>query len=88
MHSLPTIDVLHQGGTFITVDELTLTNDYYPKSIVYIRIHFLKMYLFLAVLGLCCFTWSFSTCSKLGLLLTVGHGLLVAVASLVAEHGL
>ena len=45
--AFPTIDIPHQNGTFITVDELTLTNDDYSKSIVYIRIHFLKIYLFL-----------------------------------------
>ena len=44
--------------------------------------------LFLAVLGLCCCTWAFSSCGKQGLLFVVVQGLLIAVASLVAEHGL
>ena len=36
--------------------------------------------LFMAVLGLHCCTWAFSSCSK--------QGLLIVVASLVSEHGL
>ena len=44
---------------------------------------------FLAVLGLRCCAWAFSSCGKQGLLFIVVHGLLIAVASsLVAEHGL
>ena len=44
--------------------------------------------LFLAVLGLCCCTQAFSSCSKWGLLFVAVLGLLIVVASLVAEHGL
>ena len=32
--------------------------------------------------------WSFSSCGEWGLLFIAVHGLLIAVASLVAEHGL
>ena len=46
------------------------------------------IYLFLAVLGLCCCTQAFSSGGKRGLLFVVVRGLLVVVASLVAEHGL
>ena len=49
---------------------------------------FLFIYSFLAVLGLRCCTWAFSSCSEQGLLFVAVHGLLTAVASLVAEHGL
>ena len=52
---------------------------------------FLKMYfiyLFLAALGLRCCTGAFSSCSEQGLLFFVVRGLLIAVASLVAEHWL
>ena len=45
-------------------------------------------YLFLAVLGLRCCTRAFSSCSERGLLFVAVRGLLIAVASLVAEHGL
>ena len=45
-------------------------------------------YLFLAVLGLPCFARTFSSCSKWRLLSGVVCGLLIAVASLVAEHRL
>ena len=45
-------------------------------------------YLFLAVLGLLCCAWAFSSCGERGLLFVVVCGLLIVVASLVAEHGL
>ena len=43
---------------------------------------------FLAVLGLHCCSRAFSSCGEWGLLFVAVHGLLTAVASLVAEHGL
>ena len=46
------------------------------------------LFLFLAVLGLHCCAWAFSSCGKRGLLFIAVCGLLIAVASLVAEHGL
>ena len=42
----------------------------------------------MAALGLHCYTWAFSSCGEWGLLFVVVRGLLIAVASLVAEHGL
>ena len=46
------------------------------------------IFLFLAVLGLHCCVPAFSSCGERGLLFVVVHGLLIVVASLVAEHGL
>ena len=46
------------------------------------------VYLFLAALGLLCCMQAFSSCAERGLLFVAVHGLLVAVASLVAELGL
>ena len=46
------------------------------------------IYLFLAVLGLRCCAWAFSSCGEQGLLFVEVRGLLIAVASLVAECGL
>ena len=46
------------------------------------------IYLFLAALGLRCCSRAFSSCGERGLLFVAVHGLLIAVASLVAEHGL
>ena len=43
---------------------------------------------FLAALGLRCCVWAFSSCSERGLLFVAVHRLLIAVASLVVEHGL
>ena len=44
--------------------------------------------LFLAVLGLHCCALAFSSCGERGLLFVAVRRLLIAVASLVAEHGL
>ena len=44
--------------------------------------------LFLAALGLHCCVQAFSSCCERGLLFVVVCGLLIAVASLTAEHGL
>ena len=49
---------------------------------------YLFIYLFLAALGLHCCARAFSSCSEWGLLFTAVRGLLIAVASLVAEHRL
>ena len=54
----------------------------FPFSLVFCFFHFL------AALGLCCCAQAFSGCSKQGLLFVAVRGLLIAVASLVAEHGL
>ena len=45
-------------------------------------------FFFLAALGLRCCARAFSSCGEQGLLFAVVRGLLIAVASLVAEHGL
>ena len=45
-------------------------------------------YLFLGALGLRCCTRAFSSCGERGLLFVVVSGLVIVVASLVAEHGL
>ena len=56
------------------------------------KIHFKKsdlfIYLFLAALGLHCCAWAFSSCGEQGLLFVAVRGLLIVVASFVAEHGL
>ena len=49
---------------------------------------YLFIYLFLAALGIRCCAWAFSSCGKWGLIFVVVRGLLIAVASLVAEHRL
>ena len=46
------------------------------------------IYLFLAALGLRCCVQPFSSCGELGLLFVAVCRLLIAVASLVVEHGL
>ena len=49
---------------------------------------YLFIYLFLAALCLRCCARAFSSCGKRGLLFVAVRGLLIAVASLVAEHEL
>ena len=49
---------------------------------------FVCLFVCLAVLGLRCFAWAFSSCGKRGLFFAVVRWLLTAVASLVAEHRL
>ena len=49
---------------------------------------YLFIYLLLAALGLRCCSQAFSSCGERGLLFVAVRGLLIAVASLVAEHGL
>ena len=58
-------------------------------GLVFYLVFFNKfIYLFLAALGLCCCVQAFSSCNEQGLLFIAVHGLLIAVASLVAEPGL
>ena len=42
----------------------------------------------MAVLGLCCCPRAFSSCGEQGVVFVAVRGLLIAVASLVVEHGL
>ena len=53
----------------------------------YLFIYLFIIYLIFGVLGLCCCARAFSSCGEQGLLLVAVHGLLIAVASLVVEHG-
>ena len=57
-------------------------------DILNVNFKFIYFYLFLAALGLCCCTWAFSSCGERGLLFCAVCRLLIAVASLVAEHRL
>ena len=47
-----------------------------------------KLFVFLLVLALHCCTWAFCSCGEQGLLFVAVPWLLIAVASLVTEHGL
>ena len=48
----------------------------------------LSLFFFLAALGLRCFVQAFSICSKFGVLFVAVCGLLIVLASSVAEHRL
>ena len=57
------------------------------KCTIFFSIFKKILFIFLAALGLCCCAWAFSSCGEPGLLFVAVHELLIAVASLVAEHG-
>ena len=60
-------------------------DSYFPLCL---SVFFFNLFLFLAALGLRCCTRALSTCRERGLVFVVVCGLLIAVASLVAEHRL
>ena len=71
------------GGKIINQLRLLL------QTFQYFSFFFCKfIYIFWAVLGLRCCVRAFSSCVEWGLLFIAVRGLLIAVASLVAEHGL
>ena len=70
---------------FFSHHTLSLIVLFSPSNVSF---YFFKFYLFLAVLGLRRCTRAFSSCGERGLLFVAVCGLLIAVASLVAEHGL
>ena len=49
---------------------------------------FIYLFIYLAALGLCCCARAFTSCGKQGLLFVAVCRLLIAVASLAAEHRL
>ena len=51
-------------------------------------IYLFNLFLFLAMLGLRCCVWTFSSFGERGLLFFAVHRLLIAVVSLAEEHGL
>ena len=55
---------------------------------IFLKIYLFFIYLFLAALDLHCCVRAFSSCGERGLLIVAVCGLLIVVASLVAEHGL
>ena len=54
----------------------------------FLKIYFILFILLLAALGLLCCVRAFSGCGEQGLLFVALSGLLIAVASLVVDHGL
>ena len=76
-------------GKYISRDLPNLNKITEPQQAsFYFFFNFIYLFLFLAVLGLHCCAWAFSSCGKRGLLFVAVHGLLTEVASLVVAHGL
>ena len=67
-------------------EDMIVYEDNGNESINFFNIN-LFILLLMAALGLICCTRAFSSYSEHGLLFVAVHGLLIAVASLVAEHG-
>ena len=63
-------------------------SDYLISDLPQLLVVFLSFFCFLAALGLCCCTQAFASYGEWGLIFVAVCGLLIAVASLVAEHGL
>ena len=62
-----------------------------PLALFFLKNKFIYLFInlcILAALGLRCCAQAFSSCGEWGLLFVVVRGLLIAVTSLVAEHGL
>ena len=59
-----------------------------PKIHIFSYKFYFLVFGFLAALGLRCCARTFSSCSERGLLFVMVRGLLIVVASVVAEHGL
>ena len=78
---------LHKISSINSILELYLYQNV-KSFLIVLCFCFLFVFLFMAVLGLRCCAWAFSNCGERGLLFVVVHRLLIAVASLVAEHGL
>ena len=57
------------------------------ERIIFLCFFFFFFPVFLVALGLCCYTWVFSSCGNQGLFIVL-HGLPIKVSSLVAEHRL
>ena len=73
-----------QGFPFLHI----LTNTFYLLSFFLGGGFKIFIYLLLSALGLRCCARAFSSCGERGLLFVEVRGLPIAVASLVAEHGL
>ena len=72
------------GGGFLSLLKIKTSLEQHHIFIYY----YYLIYLFLAALVLRCCTRASSSCGERGLLFVAVCGLLIAVASLVAEHGL
>ena len=77
--SVPVLECQENSPTHPS--KLKQSNFFFNKFIYFI-------YLFLAVLGFRSCAWALSRCGEWGLLFVAVHRLLIAVASLVVEHGL
>ena len=81
-HSCVEVTMQLPSDTYVFFFLIFKSDQLFLKKIIYL------IYLVLAALGLRCCAWAFSSCGEWGLLFIAVHGLLIAVASLVAEHGL
>ena len=70
-------------------DELrTVCPGFSTGEYFFLQLYFIYLFIFWAALGLRCCAQAFSTCGEQGLRFVAVCGLLIAVASLIVEHGL
>ena len=78
-------------NSFALIRKLYVYQNIKPGALPSFLFYFFKfiyvIYLFLAVFSLRCCAWAFSSCGERGLLFVAVRGLLIAVVSLVVEHG-
>ena len=90
--SVPKKRLIFTKGLLIYIEIFALDWLFFSIKDIYFYeltiIFYLFIYLFVAVLGLCCCVWTFSSCYKQWLLFVAVCRLLIAVASLVVEHGI
>ena len=84
----PPLEAIEGSWPYHHLDFSPLASKTVRINLHYFIFFYKFIYLFLAVLGVSCRAPTFSSCVERGLLLVVVHGLLIAVASLVVEHGL
>ena len=84
------MDFLYHGPAPGTVTQVySLSRLGVTSSSFFFKINlFIYLFLFLAALVPHCCPWAFSSCGERGLLSVAVRGLLIVVASLVAEHKL
>ena len=88
-----TLEITLNLENFLAVTNQQLTSGQHRENsgfylFIYLFNLFFIFYLILAALGLRCCVQAFSSCGELGLFFVVVCELLIAVASVVAEHGL
>ena len=90
MPGFPVLGLESEASANQTNKSRVLVHSYFLRKSNLSKTFYLFVHLFLAVLGLSCCTWAFSSCGEQRLAASwcVVCGFLIAVSSLIAENGL